>query len=276
MTRIRSLPAIPLCIGVLTAPGCATAVPFTLGDPRSAPAYGYTPLDPIPVEIEDPLDRAALFKALPNETTRIAIGEITASGNVEYGLARVGVEGRSYEVVVDYIKFTTETFAASVSTDTGTRIATLAPTDGQADPASRPDARVPVYIGVGLRMTASITVHEGTVDLGNLFAIGAAAQARRASGTLVIQTLGVSGSNITPLLPMPGKIDDTTIQNAMVALGSIKSKLYEDGTDVVPRVLGVYNTLGGGEETINSFISVLFERPLRLDVRKRQVTRGGA
>ena len=41
---------------------------------------------------------------------------------------------------------------------------------------------LPVYVGVGVRLTATVSVIRGKVDLGNLLALGAAAKAGRVSG----------------------------------------------------------------------------------------------
>jgi hypothetical protein len=124
---------------------------------------------------------------------------------------------------------------------------------------------VPVYVGVGLRLTANIKVNEGSVDLSNLFAIGAAAQAKQISGTLVIQTLGLSGVGVSSVLPMPSEINQTSIQNAIQSLGAIKAKMYDEGTLVTPRVVGVYNNIGGNR-TINGFISSILSEDLSLNV----------
>jgi hypothetical protein len=127
-----------------------------------------------------------------------------------------------------------------------------------------PSVLVPTYVGIGLRLTASVTVNEGHVDLANLVAIGAAAEAKRVSGTLVVQTLGISGPPISALVPMPSEISGSTIQNAILALGAIKSRLYDEDTDIRPRVVGVYNNLGGGPEIIHTFISKVLANPPEL------------
>ena len=254
--------AMPCALLVLSAwfvTGCTTTqppIPLTQGDPQNAPSFGYTPLDPLPVGVApipsnlmDQRNRIIL-ESLPDETIRIATGRITGKGNINFGPAQGGVEGENYVVIIDYIKYTTNSFAVSIDQDS---VATILPEGSEANP----DAVIPVYIGVGLRLTATIHVREGTIDLGNLFAIGAAAQAGQVSGSLVVQTLGVSGEGVSGLIPVPGRIDDSTIQNAIVALGSIKAKLYEDDTRLTPRVVAIYNTIGGGEGTINGFISNL-------------------
>lgn len=247
-----------LLIVTFAVSGCATQfpVPDTLGDPKRASNYGYHPLDPLPVTLT--IDKAKALEAMPDETIRIAVGTVSADGGISFGPAKIGAEGKNYVVVLDYIKFGTDSFAVTLSEkdQKGNRIATLVPTAQQAN------AIVPVYIGVGLRLTASIYVKKGSVDLGNLFALGAAAKAQQVSGTLIVQTLGVSGSEVSGLIPMPGEVSESTIQNAILALASIKAKIYDNKTSITPRVVGVYNNLGGGEATINGFISSLLEQPI--------------
>ena len=173
------------------------APPLTAGDPQNAPSYGYHPIDPLPVftvtkDDQKPPTALEILGALPDETMRIAIGEIQGSGNISFGPAKTGVAGRSYVVILDYIKFQTQSFAVQEDKDGNLKRVNrfLAPT--VIAPTSK-DTIVPVYVGVGLRLTANITVSEGKVDLGNLFALGVAAQAKQVTGTMVVQTLGVSG-----------------------------------------------------------------------------------
>jgi hypothetical protein len=243
---------------MLALGGCATQfpVPDTLGDPKNAGNYGYHPLDPLPVNLT--VDKTKVLDAMPDETIRIAVGTVSVDGGITFGPAKIGAEGKNYVVVLDYIKFGTDSFAVALSGEKGNRVATLV----KASDAPKANAVVPVYIGVGLRLTANIYVKKGSVDLGSLFALGVAAKAEKVSGTLVIQTLGVSGPEISGLIPMPGEISESTIQNAILALASIKAKMYDTKTLITPRVVGVYNNLGGGEATINGFISSLLEQPI--------------
>lgn len=247
---------------------CATIkVPITLGDPANANSYGYHPLDPLPVKIDavgdKPMTNARLLNSMPDETMRLAIGQISKSGGLKFTTATAGYEGNSYVVILDYVKFNTNSFNVKLEKENVNEMkATLL-----SDTAQNADVVVPVYIGVGLRLTANITVNKGQVDLGNLFAIGAQAAAQKITGTLTVQTLGISGESISAAIPMPSEINATTIQNAILALGTIKAKLYEDKTLVTPRVVGVYNNLGGNAETINGFISSILQKPKILTVQ---------
>jgi hypothetical protein len=245
----------------------------TQGDPKNAQSFGYQPLDPLPVEVllnqgssNDTIRRlpynTRVMNSLPDETMRLAIGEIDASSNISFGTAKLGYAGNSYVVILDYIKFDTKSFPTKIFKvkEDGSGISkAVADTIGfmplDSGSVDRPDAVLPVYVGVGLRLTATITVNKGSVDLGNLFALGVAAEAKQITGTLVIQTLGISGENISSIIPMPNQINTTTIQNAIMALGSIKAKMYQTEVRVNPRIVGFYNNVGGGKATVNQFIS---------------------
>lgn len=227
-------------------------------DQKSSTNYGYHPLDPLPIDLRIP--KSKVLDALPDETIRIAVGTVSLDGAITFGPAKIGASGKNYVVILDYIKFGTDSFGVAVSNNNGVRTAKLLP----ESEASKADVVVPVYIGVGLRLTANILVKNvsADLDLGSLFALGVAAKAGQVSGTLVIQTLGVSGPEISGLIPMPGEISESTIQNAILALASIKAKIYDPKTLITPRVVGVFNNLGGGDTTINGFISSLLQQPL--------------
>lgn len=257
--------------------GGSINIPDTISDSNNAPSYGYTPIDPLPVELYaldslggfsptlyslDLITNELKLNSLPDETIRIASGEITGNGSVTFGPATLGVSGGKYIIVLDYVKFNTNSLTVKKNSDSSYELVSR---NEKLDNETEINV-VPVYIGVGLRLTATVSIFEGSVDLGNLFAVAAAAEAKKASGTLVVQTLGISGPSVSSLIPVPGKIDDTTIQNAIVSLGAIKAKLYEDDTILTPRVVGVYNTLGGGSSTINGFISSLLNEKIPHDI----------
>lgn len=266
MTSMKTL--LSLLIALIVA-ACATPpkVPNTLGDPKNATPYGYHPLDPLPIQKNSDFkdffkDKKNVLELLSDETIRIAVGTVSAEGGISFGPAKIGIEGKNYVVILDYIKYITNSMAAGLSVDetNGKRTATRIIKE-DAD-VGKDKAVVPAYIGVGLRLIASIYIKKGTVDLGSLIALGVAAKSEQVGGSLVIQTLGISGSEISALIPMPGDISEATIQNAIVALASIKAKIHDANTHISPRVIGVYNTLGGDETTINGFISSLLKAPI--------------
>ncbi|SNR15535.1 hypothetical protein [Tenacibaculum jejuense] len=134
---------------------------------------------------------------------------------------------------------------------------------------------VPVYIGVGLRVVARVTVLDANVNLSGLGVIGSEAKAGRLKGSLSVQTLGITGRSVSSALPLPSEINETTIQNAILSIGTIKAQLYsltpkdeksetnKDGIVISPRVVGIYKPFKGGAEVINPIISELARQPVR-------------
>lgn len=116
---------------------------------------------------------------------------------------------------------------------------------------------LPVYIGIGLRVTATVEVLGSEVNISGLGAIGAEAESENLKGSLVVQTLGVNGRSISAALPIGSELNRTTVQNAVVAIGSIKSLLYENETIKSPRVVGLYLPVRGDVALVNAIISAL-------------------
>lgn len=277
----------------------AARIPQTEAATQSA--FTYVPLDPLPVVAEGGADctyregRATsslkpVLEALPDNAVRVAIRQLDASGSATVGPAKMGAEGHQYQVILDYINADVVNMRFVVTRDIKGKIvglkrqsdgaapmnageayegASAAPGDGPgaaAQPAApEPEESViPVYVGVGLRLTANVTVLKGNVNLSSLGALAAEAQANNIRGALIVQTLGITGKQVTTALPLPSELNATTIQNAILALGSIKAMVYDPSTIISPRVTGVYNPLGTSDERIiNQIVSGIARWPVR-------------
>lgn len=267
--------------------GCATfSLPMTQGERLSGSSY--VPVDPLPVvegrgidcpnyDSEQKANFRPLLESLPDNAVRIAITEVTGSGRLALGSSGIGTAGRRYEVILDYINVDTvnvryEMFARvderqfSLFDDIpeGARLHIERIEYGaRGEDAEDFTVVLPVNVGVGLRLTASITVRSGQVNLASLGAITAAAEANDVSGSLVVQTLGITGRQVTTALPMPSELNSTTVQNAILSMGAIKAMLYGDGAIITPRVTGFRNPLGDSDsELINLIVSELARDPV--------------
>jgi hypothetical protein len=275
MLGLAAAPAIAAC-------GMPGQPPVTQGDLNSASFAGYQPLDPLEVKVRNaPTSasqrRSRILDALPDETMRMAVGEYKAGVGLSYGPAKLSVAGGQYIVTIDYGK--SATFGKAV------RVNAAAPAEPQAQPQAQPQTRrrvevaqssgsgrtpvvanavIPVYVGVGLRLTARLTTLKSGINLGNLIVIGAEAEANALSGTLVVQTLGVSGETISTALPMPNELSQASIQNAIQALGTMKAKLYDNNTRIEPRVVGLYNPNDSGTTDLTDVVEELLRVPLEL------------
>lgn len=272
-------------------------LPKTLGEFNSA--YTYIPIDPLPIfegpgsNCNDVIKFKSLLESLPDQAVRLAIAQLNGKASGSFGPASVGYKNNSYQVILDYISVdatqlpiyvkriissgpdighTVPLFDDSIKQSTR-YIVSSAPRLNPYDDNNTEFIRdldkgelvvIPVYVGVGLRLTASILVTEGRVNLTGLGALAAAAEAGKITGSLTVQTLGITGGNVSTSLPLPSEINQTTIQNAILSLGSIKAVLYDkENTIITPRIVGIYNPIGGGKEIVNGIISVLAGDPIK-------------
>lgn len=191
---------------------------------------GFVPIDPIEYDdkvliTEDGktinkeiklLTGDEIFQFLNNETVLVSIGQVNAAGGISYLPVTISAKHSSYKVTMDYMKF-----------------ATLAQADesGSFIGFNR--------VGVGLRLITLLTTSEAGINIGDLSSIGLAVKAGKVKGTLMIEVVGIKSKEVTTLLPLPSEINQTTIQNAMQALATIKSKIYDSDTKLYPQVMAI-------------------------------------
>lgn len=234
----------------------------------------------------------ALLDALPDVSVRFAIATVDANGGLTFGPAKVTVSGQNYRAILDYVnvdavpvpfyvrksvrpraggEVTHRGILASVDPSEEVvgyeaHVYYGQPTDPQPiqwrqqgfDPLT-----VPVYVGIGMRLNADIRARKGGIALSSLGAIGAEAAANSLSGTLTVQTLGVTGSSLATALPLPSRLDQTTIENGILALGSSRALIYGEDTDVekTARLVGLYSPVQPDSRLINVLYSQLASSP---------------
>lgn len=153
---------------------------------------------------------------LNNETVLVSIGQIDYEGKINYIPVTLSAKGSSYKITMDYMKFAT---LGQVNKD------------GEFLGYKR--------VGVGLRLISQITTFKSGINIGDLSSIGIAAKAGKLNGTLMIEVIGIKSKEVTTLLPLPSEINQSTIQSAMQALSTIKSKIYDTDTKLYPQVMAV-------------------------------------
>jgi hypothetical protein len=175
----KFLPTGMVLLAIVLLSGCTDV--RTQGE--TARRSGYTPLDPIPVKFipngETDLEKKhSILKMLPDSTMRLAIVETDADAKVSYGVASASLKNHNYDVVLDYIQFTTKSFALKKKIEFAPPTRNVKVEKGRVTfetirNLQDADVHVPVYIGVGVRLTAHVHVNEEGVDLGSLVALGA-------------------------------------------------------------------------------------------------------
>jgi hypothetical protein len=233
---------------------------------------------------------------LPDNSTRVAVRSSDAKGNVTYGaVGGLASEGKVYTVTTDYISADTANLRLVVqktmlkwdekSSTAGERVHVPLNEDGSSNrylrgsegfnvvrvpddvvlsalADERVEIHVPIYVGIGMRVTAEVVTKKGEVNISGLGAIAAGVQANDLKGTLVVQTLGVNSKAISTTLPIQSDLNPTTIQNAIASIGSVKTLLWESDTVTSPRVVGLYLPIAGGKSLVNSIVSQLSKERL--------------
>ena len=164
---------------------------------------------------------------LSNETVEVQISEVTKDGGLSLkGTAAISAKNTSYQITMDYVKFVTVNVVDTLKYNQNNQIENLSIFSY-------------VRVGVGLRLVASIQTKKKGINLGDLFAIGFAASKNEISGSLSVNILGIESKEITSLLPMPSEISASSIQNAMQAMATIKSKIYDQNVKLKPQIISI-------------------------------------
>lgn len=295
----KAAPAAMLAGLCLFVSGCTTvgrnpSLPDTLASRASN--YGYVPLDGLAIDQDfeadsckeftapkGPKSFAPLSQSLPDITVRFAVASYEQSGGLSFGPAKFTAKGKSYRAVLDYVNVDAipVTFLISaiqfgytkklsdargeglpISGYTVTVVDPNKPTPGSAT-VNGDIVTIPVYIGVGLRLSADVTALESGIPLVSLSAIGFEAQSNSLTGTLTVQAIGLPGETVASSLPLPSKLDQTTIENGVLAIGANRLNIYRyKDTDMgaIPRVVGLYSPIGTEPALINAIYSELSKK----------------
>ncbi len=267
----------------------------TLGEENST--YTYIPFDPLPVSTLpgdscksckecqdcDSIPFKLLQNSFPDITVRLSIEKITNGASGGFGnYFTAKKKGETYKVILDYIHADVSripfllksekkkikvkgkdeektiykilpavTFVKSNDVKINYKVEDFNIKENQDGEI----VTVPVYVGIGLRIIANVTTVKKNAKLSGLSIIAGEVSKGRLKGNLTVQTLGITGEKI--LLPLPSEINQTTIQNALIAIGSLRSLIYDDSTEITPRVVGIYKPFKGGEQVVNDIISYL-------------------
>ena len=247
--------------------------PATAGGPSPAAAVG------------DARHAADVMDALPDHTIRMAVRTISGAGQGGFGPVTLSARGTSYQVVMDSIfadttnvRFAIRVNEGSTSVHSlqgaipeGTRIDVIRlrhPSDSDqslplAAEGGFEEVTIPMYIGIGLRLTAALHTRKGGINLSNLPALAVSADADESSGSLTMQTLGVYNQQVASTFAVPSELSTSSVQNALVSMGAVKAIVYDRDTGTRPRLTGIYNPLGTSDPLlINKVYSALASRPI--------------
>jgi len=234
----------------------------------SSSAYQYQPLNPTTIWYGDLTKqeikkgwkepnwqsnefKSALLRDLDVETVRISLDSFSGSSGLNAGIVNASIEGQSYVLVVDYIKY-----------NSSSRLVDIVYGSNESK-SKKFKGHIPIYAGIGLRIRAEFIAHKSGLNISGLPAISIAASTEGISGRLTVSTLGITGPDISPLMPIISDISVTSIQNAVQAIGSIKAKIYEDDTVIAPKIIG-YESPNTDSELIRKITEDLYSANLTI------------
>jgi len=241
-------------VSVFALTGCSGLAVHQIG---SNEYLGYKPIDPLPSSKVQQYDytsksfkecywaeiveKKIKLSLLSLQSAKVAVSRSDASGKVSYLPAAVTGESGSYQVTMDYMKY---------------RIEDVNDRNGQYIGNG--------HVGVGLRIKANVVTKKANINLGGISAIGLEAKQSNLTGNITVDVVGIDSPDVTNLIPLTSEIDQTSIQNALQALASIKSKLWDDTTTITPHFVALQQAKENAETDIRSKITSSQLPPLSL------------
>jgi len=295
--KIKLVGLFVICLAISSCSSSFPGFSTRYNDDRINGSYGYIPLTGLSVDQNRKADSCKenpewkpILQALPNITSRFALANIQANGTISFGASQTTVEGQRYRAVVDYINVDTVPFTVAISAviDEKTVPLSKALRDVEQDPSlfissynldfvgqyEEKTARetfenneqsivtFPVYVGIGMRLTAEIDALKGKVSLSGLSAIAAEASAGKLTGFMTSEMIGINGSAIAVSLPIPSKIDQTTVESGILAIGASRAAFLAPDRDpkevtLTPQVVGLYSPVGTDPQLVNAIYSLM-------------------
>ena len=213
----------------------------------------YQPIDPQPVSKVMVFDNAAnamtevywrsiddedqVRSYLPLQSAIVSVSKTDQDGKVTYATASLSGSKGTYDVIMDYMKYRVEDVYGSSGEFLG---------NGR--------------IGVGLRIKANVVTTKKNLNLGSIASIGAEANQNNITGGISVDIIGIDSKDVTNLVPLTSEIDQTSIQSALQALAAIKTKLWEDDTDITPHLIAIRQAKPNTSDQIREmFVDNTFE-----------------
>lgn len=223
--------------------------------------FGYVPIDPMPVQVNNydgyfNITNNDYLNSLSDETILVATGIYNNNGSVTFGPIGGTVTGKKYVVILDWIKYTTIPQNVIENESGGIELYS----SSMESKPTRMMNSIPIYAGIGLRIQATFIAATSNIDVNGIFGLSGNYNSTNFKGSLVIQSMGISGKSVN--LPLPSDINPTSIQNALMAISSIRALVYtSENKDlkITPRIIGFYNTIGDktNRDQMVSFLSSL-------------------
>ena len=92
-----------------------------------------------------------------------------------------------------------------------------------------------ILVGVGVRMVAKIKTKKAGINLSSPFSL--VADIKKIEGSLEVRVSGIGSQKINGLIPTTSDLSPASISNALQAVATIKSHIYDTETIINPQIL---------------------------------------
>jgi hypothetical protein len=162
-------------------------------------------------------------RLLPIQSAYTYIIKDDASGKLSYLSNSASLARGDYTVISDYILYRVERVAGA-----GVGL-----------------------VGIGMRVRAKLRTTQAGLNLGGLFSLALAAQAKHLSGELEVDVIGLSSKDIIQIFPaMSADISPASIAEVMQAMAAIKAKIADPDVQITPYLLAFKQSAPGREADI--------------------------
>jgi hypothetical protein len=104
-------------------------------------------------------------------------------------------------------------------------------------------------IGVSVRMVARVNTKTSGINLANLYGLGIAANNKKVTGSLEVRANGINSQQINGIIPVTTDLSPSSIANALQAVATIKSHIYDKETKITPQFLA-FSAIGNTTDKI--------------------------
>jgi len=187
-------------------------------------------------KVDDVKHDNSLLPSFPNLVSTVTLYQVDQDGSLSLLGNSLSAKKSTYIVIYDY----TQTQTIQI-TDASTSLNYYA------------------LIGVSVRMVARVTTKTAGINLANLFGLGIAANNKKVTGSLEVRANGINSQQINEIIPVTADLSQSTIANALQAVATIKSHIYDAGTKITPQFLA-FSVVGNSADKANFKFRELSEK----------------
>jgi len=165
-----------------------------------------------------------LLASFPNLVSSVTIYQVDESGSLSLIGNTMTLKKSTYVVIYDYAQ--TQTIHLKDSAEKLNYYA---------------------LVGVSVRMVARINAKSAGINLSDIFSLGVAASASKITGSLEVRVNGINSQQINSIIPVTADLSTSSISNALQAVATIKSHIYDDSTKITPQFLA-FSVVGNQDE----------------------------